>query len=76
MDCRLSPDQVYKLEKLPDEEEVEKIIKQLALNRTPGSDGITAKVIRSCWSFMKVEIMLLIREFWATGELYEEFPRG
>jgi hypothetical protein len=73
---RIRREDTRKIERLPDEDEIECTIKQLACNKTPGSEGITAEVLRSSWTFMKPKLMLLIKEFWAIGEVYEEFVQG
>jgi hypothetical protein len=48
------------IEKLPDQDEVHKILKEIANNKAPGIDGIIAEVLKECWSFVG-------NDFYASG---------
>jgi hypothetical protein len=51
-------------------------LKDLANNKAPGEDGITAKVLKECWDFIKEDFFKLIKHYWEMGELYSEFLEG
>jgi hypothetical protein len=72
----ISPAQLMEVEKTPTIEELEQIMKILANNKAPGSDGLTSEVIRNCWEFMKTDILNILIEFWETEKLYEELLQG
>jgi ATP phosphoribosyltransferase len=72
----LTPDQLKELECTPTIDELEKTMKLLASNKAPGSDGLTAEILRNCWEFMKEDILGILQEFWDTESLYEELLQG
>lgn len=48
----------------------------MARGNSPGLDGLTSEVFRTCWHFMEGGYFSLICHFWATGELYLSFNEG
>ncbi|CAL5351826.1 unnamed protein product [Camellia sinensis] len=61
--------QVLDLEKEFTESEVWSALKACDGNKAPGPDGFNLLAIRKCWKFMKGDIMLFFKEFFANGKL-------
>jgi hypothetical protein len=59
-----------------EKKEVHSALKDLASNKAPGVDGITAKVLKDCWAFIDDNFYELVKHYWNTGELYSEFIEG
>jgi hypothetical protein len=72
----VSEEQLNKLGQQPTKAELERIIKILATNKAPGSDGLTIEVIRACWSFIGDDLLKLILHYWETEQLYPEMLQG
>jgi hypothetical protein len=72
----VSEAQLAELEILPTLEELEKILHTLASNKLPGSDGLTIKVIKACWHFIRDDLYALILEYWNAEQLYPELLQG
>jgi exonuclease III len=68
--------QYQHLVRLPNATELLKVVNNLALNKSPGSDGLTTEVIRACWDFIKDDFLELVHHFWRTGQLYMELLQG
>ncbi len=51
-----SSKQIAELEETQSEEEIEKTPRGMASDKAPGIDGLTTKVSRRCWDFMKGNI--------------------
>lgn len=65
----LDGSQVPDLEKEFTESEVWSALKACDGNKAPGPDGFNLLAIRKCWKFMKGDIMLFFKEFFANGKL-------
>jgi hypothetical protein len=61
---------------LLDKDEVFDTLKDTANNKAPGIDGITAEILKECWSIIGNDFYKLIKQFWDTEELYPEFLEG
>ncbi|KAL3679799.1 hypothetical protein R1sor_022755 [Riccia sorocarpa] len=60
----VSTDQNHQLSIRPEEEEVEAIVMLMKKDKSPGSDGLTAEVLRASWTWTKNAYNALIREIW------------
>ncbi|KAG9449628.1 hypothetical protein H6P81_009593 [Aristolochia fimbriata] len=49
------------------EEEIETAVKGLPTDRAPGPDGFTASFYKTCWDFLKEDVLLLFQEFHNEG---------
>ncbi|XP_026420639.1 uncharacterized protein LOC113316707 [Papaver somniferum] len=63
----ISEEESVILEKRIEEEEVLLALKRLGQDRAPGPDGFQVNVIVKCWSFMKNDIMEVVRKFESSG---------
>lgn len=64
--------ELRKLESPPTIEEIQNIIWLLPADKAPGPDGLTTKVYRACWDFIKEDLTNMILDFWRTGTLSEK----
>lgn len=60
------------IEKPPIEEEFTKILKTLPREKALGLDDMTSEVLGACWSFIKVDCMAMILDYWGLGALTQQ----
>jgi hypothetical protein len=72
----VTPNQRDALPTTPTMEELETIVKLLATNKAPESDGLTIEVTCACWSCIGQDILKLIISFWNSEQLYPELLQG
>ncbi|KAL3696443.1 hypothetical protein R1sor_010519 [Riccia sorocarpa] len=53
-------------------QEVVEVVDNLAHGKSPGLDGITAEVLRSCWPLVRRDCIDMVQEFWLSGALTEK----
>ncbi|KAL2635683.1 hypothetical protein R1flu_007162 [Riccia fluitans] len=53
----------------PNEEEIEKVIRNLKTEKAPGIDGMTAEVLQFLWRHAPGDVMGFVHKFWETGTL-------
>ncbi|XP_026427449.1 uncharacterized protein LOC113323373 isoform X2 [Papaver somniferum] len=65
----LSSEDAASLERPILEEEVVSSLKLLGQNKAPGPDGFQVGIILKCWSFMKDDIMRIVKDFENSGKI-------
>jgi hypothetical protein len=64
------------LEEPPTLLELGEIVKLLHNDKSPGADGLTAKVFKACWHFIQHNFLQMVLAYWATGELAYTIKEG
>jgi hypothetical protein len=64
------------LEEAPSILELGEIVGMLHNDKSPGSDGLTSEVFKTCWHFIKQDFLQMVLAFWETGELAYTIKEG
>ncbi|KAL3680440.1 hypothetical protein R1sor_023396 [Riccia sorocarpa] len=73
---KVTPAENRKLEQLLLEDELEECIKNLARDKAPGLDGVSADVLREVWSEVKPLCMQVLSEFWEDEQMTSATKKG
>ncbi|CAM6124136.1 unnamed protein product [Calypogeia fissa] len=60
----------------PTEKELKDVLDLLPNDKAPGIDGLTAKVFKACWDFIREDLLAMVLDFWATGTLAHCIKEG
>ncbi|KAL3675236.1 hypothetical protein R1sor_025184 [Riccia sorocarpa] len=66
---KIPPEANEILERIPDAEEIEDLVKALPKNKAPGADGVTAEMLTLCWPFVGNNCKSIIWAFWNDCQL-------
>ncbi|KAL3697755.1 hypothetical protein R1sor_011831 [Riccia sorocarpa] len=69
---RINAEEDEMLHATPTPQEVDGVVENLPLGKSPGLDGITAEILHSCWSFVRSDCIEMVQEFWRRGALTEK----
>jgi hypothetical protein len=56
--------------------ELGEIVGMLPNKKSPGADGLTSEVFKTCWHFIKQDLLQMVLAFWASGELVYTLKEG
>lgn len=73
---KLSNRDVAVLDRLPNLAKVEVVVMSLKARKSPGLDGLTPKVLKCSWGWIKEELWEVVKAFWADGVLTTIDARG
>ncbi|XP_042486522.1 uncharacterized protein LOC122066747 [Macadamia integrifolia] len=62
MDC-------YKMDSLPGNEEIRRVVWELDPDSSPGPDGFSGAFFRKCWDMVEVEVCNAVKQFFSTGSM-------
>lgn len=60
----------------PNLKELEATLKKMPPKHSLGSDGITLEVLKSCWSFIRKDVLAMILCFWEMGVMAHKILHG
>lgn len=72
----LTPEQHDSMQHLFTTEELEKVLKNMKLNRAPGADGFTVNFYRQTWSFIGNDLLDTINEQALSGKMTRTMTQG
>lgn len=58
-----------KMSATPIEDEIEKIVRDLPNDKSPGIDRVTSKILKKFWSEMKSAYITMVLAYWNDGIL-------
>lgn len=64
------------MDKVPNKEEIEEVIKSFKPRKSPGLDGPIVEVLRACWEWVGGLYLEVIFAFWRDGILTPGVVRG
>lgn len=64
---KINEDEIFFLEEIPNQLELDEIIASFPKDKSPGLDGMTFEVIQGCWEFIGPDFRKFTQEFWAIG---------
>jgi hypothetical protein len=56
----------------PTDEEIERVIRDMKKEKSPGIDGVTAEMMLGCWEFLGSDCCAVIHKFWQTKRLLKQ----
>ncbi|KAL3684611.1 hypothetical protein R1sor_002633 [Riccia sorocarpa] len=59
----ISTEEVAMIDAMPEETEIELVVKSLRKGRAPGLDGVTADFIHECWDFLRQDCCAMVRHY-------------
>ncbi|KAL3688249.1 hypothetical protein R1sor_014558 [Riccia sorocarpa] len=69
---RINAEEDEMLHATPIPQEVDGVVENLPLGKSPGLDGITAEILHTCWSFVRLDCIEMVQEFWMRWALIEK----
>ncbi|KAL3676115.1 hypothetical protein R1sor_026063 [Riccia sorocarpa] len=72
----LSDSDRFKMDELPEGEEIDDAVKSLKRGKAPGLDGVTNDFILNCWEFLREDCIKMIQYFWNNKALLHKDSQG
>ncbi|KAL3701396.1 hypothetical protein R1sor_019418 [Riccia sorocarpa] len=76
IDGRLTEEQNEILRVIPDEEVIERTVRSLPKDKSPGLDGVVVEILILGWHFMKDDCVKMVRRVWALQKLLALDSKG
>ncbi|KAL3675966.1 hypothetical protein R1sor_025914 [Riccia sorocarpa] len=73
---RLTVEQNTTLEAIPSVELINRIVKEMPKEKSPGIDGVMVEILRIGWEFMEEDCVQMVRSFWDKKKLIGKDGRG
>ncbi|KAL3687899.1 hypothetical protein R1sor_014208 [Riccia sorocarpa] len=68
--------QAIALDELPEDEEINTLVKKLKTGKAPGLEGVTAEFIQGCWEFIQKDSCEMVHGVWRSRSMLDKDVRG